>query len=497
MSELYLIIGPDRLTGVLGPLIEQKIRRGYKVQIKSFSSPEDIRKCVLDLSPKCLLLVGDTDVLPGFKLKLDGGEILSDSYFSMRSDADFLPSALTGRLCSSDPEEIKRICGLLLSYPGDLNPRWRRRVVLTGWCPRSPLVPPLDFPAHAGKTDWDLNYMASILDGPSNYFPFNKEKGELSWKDAGYKCLKVIGSYYDVVREFQSDSGAHPTAVGVRMWGTEDSSKKSLINTIEAGALIVRYVGHGGVRSWPNIGIKNASVSETLGVKDVEALKVGARVPLVLSACCNSGKIQNDSLAEVWQRKCKAIGVLAADGLSDIKVFEQMPNYILQQLVGMQNRRIGEAILSGLRQLYEEHPDFGKDEGKVYRYLGDPDTMLAAPEDDGRLECRNFSFSFGPLKGPKKFCGELELRFPGKVRRATVVLGSWGIKASSGVNFSFSDHGIKVFADPENLHMDGGRVKIKCEVPLEGSSPNFEYKGFVTGSVFALMDPVYMGVTDA
>lgn len=400
MSNIYLVITPEELKDAICSLLEQKRVRGYEVVVKPVEefgrppNPEQIREYVLNKKPRFLLLVGDYDKTPGYPLERvytsNGREkrtpYLSDAYFSMQSD-DYYPKIPTGRLSSNNEKELRAICDLLVSYPDDPDPEWKRRVILTGWIPRGP-------ESSGFKTD------------------------------AGYQCIEEIGSYFDAKLEFENRFSSSEMAKTV--WGVRDSTKDSLKNAIEEGTLIVRYLGHGSPTSWGNIGIDDAFKHEAFTIGDIRRLELGEyarvgqqvrenwKVPLVISTTCLTGKIKRaPSFAEAWQKNCKAIGVFAADAISSTYWNDRITQIIFHKIVSFQKKhRIGELLVDAMKSFLDEfgyHDEFTRHTFKMYRYLGDPDTILATPE--ARKATLSETSTNGPALATKR--GQLLLGWVG------------------------------------------------------------------------------------
>lgn len=368
MSVKYLIVTPKVLKDSLLSLVLQKQRRGYNVVIKDVedfggSSPSYIlmREYIRSQQPEMLLLVGDYDKTPGYPLTRSWGQgnqaqsytYYSDVFYTMDDD-QIVPDIPTGRLSTNDPDILRNICHALFAYPNDPSQSWRRRAILTGWTPRGPENP--------------------------------------KWKhDAGYQCIEEIGSYFEPIMEFEYVH-SH-TEVRKTLWGTRDSSEDSLKQAINEGALIIRYLAHGHEYGWANIG-GAYNPRDDIQLTDVRNLRVGRysvggrteenwKLPLVISAACLTGRIERRSFAEEWQIYLKAVGVFAADQESSTYWNDRITQRIFHQIVSQQKKRIGDILISAMKQLYKEcdkNDEFDHHTYRMYRYLGDPDTILATPD---------------------------------------------------------------------------------------------------------------------
>ncbi|RLG43001.1 MAG: hypothetical protein DRN81_07415, partial [Thermoproteota archaeon] len=353
----YIIITRDRFKDSLEKLIDRKRRRGYDVsvvtcehlqdQYQSYNLHSAIRLYVLNqlnecTDRSCLLLVGDRDEVPGYPLvnPRTKKSFDSDFYYSMTTDTTPAPALLTGRISSNDPDNIKEICELLCEYPGDRGRHWLGRVILTGWVPRGP-----------DASEQSLN------------------------DDPGWQCVKEIGDFYEIDKQFEDDFRIIDRLRRC-IWEIDGRTVDTLIQSIEKGAVIVRYNGHGSVSAWGNIGR-----NEAFTVNHVKNLNVGGKTPLVLSMCCLTGDVETaESFAEAWQRNLKAIGVLGFDEPALTKCFDNLTIFIFREIVTHRTRRIGEIIKNAIRRQYVQRPDcYDSTTIKMLRYFGDPDTLLPIP----------------------------------------------------------------------------------------------------------------------
>ena len=129
--------------------------------------------------------------------------------------------------------------------------------------------------------------------------------------DTGIQSLDAIGECYEVIKRYEdvpllATSRNDPQGNGPcrrTFWETEGSTLTTLIASIEAGAAVVSYHGHGNLDRWSNIGC-----NESLSSRVVEGLNIQEGSPLVLSIACNTGQVEQDqSFAETWQSGNKCV----------------------------------------------------------------------------------------------------------------------------------------------------------------------------------------------
>lgn len=352
MATRYRIYTTRALERSIDPLVTQKQNKGYAVELRfvddlAHPKHETIRAQVLRDRPDYLLLVGDCDRVPGYPLKdlhvSPPRPFDSDVYYST-PDNSHIPTIPTGRISSNEPATVRRVCETLVAYPADSSPKWRQTVVLTGWTPTDPADP--------------------VYPG-----------------DAAVQCLQEAGHYLTSWFEFEKSGSDNRQ----RRWGAEDSSKASLISAISRGAAVVRYLGHGTPdTAWTSIGDR-----EAFRPSDVDSVQTGSRLPLIISAACYPGDLHaSPSLAERWQETCKAIGVWAADTESMVYFNDRVTPPIFHQIVTVQERCVGRILLGALQRMTSytaglataDEREFFQKTFLMYRYLGDPDTMLAIPK---------------------------------------------------------------------------------------------------------------------
>ncbi len=348
MSKVYWIYTTRALRNSLNLLIQQKQNKGYTVKlwfIEDIADPKhkNIRNQVLGDRPDFLLLVGDQNEVPGYPLEdrhvHPPKQFDSDSYYSTPTNS-YIPRIPTGRISSNNPGIVSRICRTLISYPADSSREWRQRVVLTGWIPHDPRDPEYKH-------------------------------------DAAVQCLQEAGHYFSSHFEFEKSGNTRQR----NRWGANNSSKQSLINTINHGASLVRYLGHGWEQGWGNIGD-----NEDFRNSDLTNIHVDTRLPLVISATCLTGNLDSSpSLAEKWQETCKAIGVWSSDIVSDVYFNDRITQAIFHEIVTKQERCVGQIFLKALDRMRSHTSnapsrEFFRKTCLMFHYLGDPDTTLAIPK---------------------------------------------------------------------------------------------------------------------
>ncbi len=416
MGENYFIITTDRLKDSLAEFAATKRSKGYSVQLltcdqvraagpgtDTFSdSLRQFLRRQIDKSgaagPGFLLLVGDYDSIPGYPLAWGDLHYESDSYYSIFEDSQVVPLLATGRISTNDADEVENICEMLMNYPHQEMDECLKKIIMTGFIPRG-------------------------LDATDCYY----------WEDAGWQCLKEIDlSHYKAVLRLENDRDIIGQEGGVlgdgddrrEIWRVAGTDKADLSRSIDEGAFIVRYLGHGIDHAWINAGKKDTlsadpPVNESFNIPDIENLNNNLKLPFVISAACNTGDITPFvSFAEKWQRDLKAVGIFAADEPTKSAWNDKITQRILNRIFCSYDRRAGIILNNAMMDLYNDftgtgiiNESFLIQMPRIYRYFGDPDTGLPVQRRNFfRVIFKNILYSFARLFGcnPMKFMDCLE-----------------------------------------------------------------------------------------
>lgn len=265
--------------------------------------------------PRNYLGLGDFDFLPT-KL-IDAGllETASDDWFA-DFDADGVPELSVGRISARTPEEIAAQVAKIVAYKqasalGGSNGDWSRQVVL----------------------------VADRNDG----FDFEAASNQLA----------------DL-------TPASLSAVTIYRGQTNDATARSqVLQSLNAGSLLLNYLGHGSVELWRG---------DLLTSADPAALTNGTRLPLIISMNCLNGyfdDIYTESLAEALMKAPGggAVGVWASSGLTEAQLQLTMNQELFAQLF-YYSQTVGEAILRAKRSISD------REVRKPWIFFGDPTIRL-------------------------------------------------------------------------------------------------------------------------
>lgn len=209
----YLIITPDAFYNDIQPLATWKRTKGLNVQVTKLSAisaaptaaqiRDYIKKAYEDHDVDFVLLVGDTNTMPGYNYTGSSGTI-TDYYYTLVSGSDYLPDLALGRFSGRTSAEIASLVTKTVKY--EQTPTagsWKRRAVC-------------------------------ISD--SGYFQ----------DTSNYNYANLVANGFTVDKIYASLGNATVTNVA---------------NAINNGRLLVSYRGHGFQTGWSTSGFSNANVN--------------------------------------------------------------------------------------------------------------------------------------------------------------------------------------------------------------------------------------------
>lgn len=279
------------------------------------------------------------------------GETASDSRLVAFSDTtgNVMPFMAIGRLPANRPEEASAMASKILSNeqappPGD----WRTRVTF---------VADNDFEAD-GTPDQVGNfwyYSDSIASVPY-YMP------------PPFVPTRI---YYN-----PCDPAIRPECAYTPK-NTLAEVKNAITTTMNAGAIMVSYVGHGAIHFWSH----NTLTNGTIGT-----LENGDKTPFFLEMTCYTGFFQhpsagNDALGEVNVRADGrgALATLAASGLGTTEGHDLLERGFFDAVMRQGYREIGLGVLAAKAYLLLNSGSEFTDIVDTFLILGDPASRLAMP----------------------------------------------------------------------------------------------------------------------
>jgi len=152
-----------------------------------------------------------------------------------------------------------------------------------------------------------------------------------------------------------------------RSQGDDETTRTRIINSINAGKLLVNYVGHGSVELWRG---------GVLSSDDAATLANGARLPFFIAMTCLNGYFHDpyptESLVEslLKSKGGGAIAVWASSGLTEPEGQSLMNKSLIPLLFDGTSRTLGEATMEAKSATKD------MDVRRTWILFGDPTTRL-------------------------------------------------------------------------------------------------------------------------
>ena len=377
----YLIVSHPSLIDAIGPLAEFHRRNGLKVAVidvnqvydqfnDGISHPVAIKNLIdyarahWAVKPRYVLLVGtasfdiresgkattmqpadfdprtgvsfskrtDTlanpssrNLIPTWQYPSDGGQSASDNRFVATSEMNHHPALAIGRLPVVSAEEVAAIVRKTINYASasDVG-SWRRRVM---------------FIANENKSFQDSSDQIA------------QDLGAL-----GFASEKVYGNQAEV------DNLAHQAAIN---------------EGLNKGELLVHFIGHGGRLIWRTGPPDVKKNHDLFTLADVNNLRNGMRLPMVLSMTCFSAPFDNPSEDSIGERFLLepdkgAVAVFAASWTNAPSA--AFSRKLVTELI-KPGPTLGDAIVAAKKEVNDVTLV------EMYTLLGDPALVLERPRE--------------------------------------------------------------------------------------------------------------------
>jgi len=144
-------------------------------------------------------------------------------------------------------------------------------------------------------------------------------------------------------------------------------TRKAILGSLDRGASLMSYVGHGGIALWAS--------ENVFGSSDLESLSLQARQPILMTMNCLNGYFHFpyfDALGEAFL-KAEGKGAIAAFSPSGLSLNAPAHLYhqaLMKELTSGRHARLGDAVL-GAQRTYAESGAF-PELLAIYHLLGDP-----------------------------------------------------------------------------------------------------------------------------
>ena len=341
-----VIIAHSSLMSALTPLKQFREGQGRSVAIidvediyDEFSfgnkTPEAIKDFLLTAhtywsgKPRFLLLTGDATVDPrdylGYGLSdlvptnlVDGvySEAASDDLFA-DFNGDGLPEMAVGRIPAGTSDEVHTVVSKIIGYELAAADPWTKKAVVV--------------------SDHD----------PDDVIDFEGDSDEIAAMIAPYMTPPVKKVYR---RDYASDALA----------------SQDLLNSINAGALIVNYMGHGSEDTWGG---------NILVASNADSLTNGLKLPFFMNMTCWNGLFASPYVVSLGEALLKAgnggaIAVWASSGLTDPDPQHVMNRQMITLLFNGTRPTLGEAAVQAKAATTD------MDVRRTWILIGDPLTRL-------------------------------------------------------------------------------------------------------------------------
>jgi hypothetical protein len=220
----------------------------------------------------------------------------------------------------------------------------------------------------------------TVIDKTIAYEQMSLEETAGSWQDR--VVLVADEDEVDFEERTEEIAGLLPQRYDARKlylrdYGDPQDLTTDLVDEINDGALIVNYVGHGGIELWANKDILNNG--------DIQALQNENRLPLVVSATClNSYYLHPfpyEAMAESFLMNASggAVAAWSSTGMGDSGGQAALDRGLLQALFEEENIILGSAVHQSKVSLYQQSGDRYRDLLQTYTLFGDPALKLKIP----------------------------------------------------------------------------------------------------------------------
>ncbi|MFA6448800.1 MAG: C25 family cysteine peptidase [bacterium] len=475
----YIVVTPKQFMEDLKPLLEKRAADGLRVaavtpeQIyKDFdrwpAGPKAIREFVRyayfnwkQPGPRFLLLNGDINVyekydpagvmVPTFMVKMTGGDGASDNPYG-DVNGDEIPEIAVGRFPTDNAEQLKAMVSKVIAYETTAPPGpWRRRI--TGF-------------ASTG----DFGLFDSTLEEITRRIMKNNF-------DPAFDMSMTYGGSY------------------LPYFMLPDEFGKKVIERFNEGALIMTYIGHGGVTGLSNVCWKD-KCSDIMETEDITKIDSGGKNSFFFSTCCLTGKfnITTECIAEEMMKlPLGPVGVFAASKDSSPYSNALLSKDYLYFLVKNRPVTIGEGLLNvkrGLIKRFDEDRKSldkqyklvesresivrdGYDHVYMYNYFGDPATRIAYPEQNITIAAPAKAKAGDTIEvsvqAKEKKAGKLLVTlecFPTEVIHEVVSIdGLTGEKLAAAVKKNYAAANDKTAARVETMLGADGAAGVKIKIP--------------------------------
>lgn len=385
---------------------------------------------------------GNPNLLPTYQspysLNEEGtGSFVTDDFFGLLDDDEGeyfgdLDIGI-GRLPAKNESEAQILVNKIKSYTSNTyNREWKKNIVFV-----------------ADDEDNNIhNYQA-------DYMAENLEKNH-----AQYDIRKI---YLDQYQQQNSAAGS-----------TYPGAKSEILQSIDRGASIINYVGHGGMRFF--------SDERVLTISDIDELKNGERLPIFITASCDIGRFDHYDLSKDESKDSPAERLLLNKNGGAVALFttsrtvlsnenfnlnKNIYKYILDPICEGHPNRLGDVIKNAKRETADKNM-------LNFILLGDPALQLEYPKlsiEITKVNGEDFNNFSDTLKALGTY--EIECRISGgSDLGGTAFVTLWDKRSTeSTLNndghgpFEYQNYRTKIFSGQSTV--SNGVFKFKFLIPKD------------------------------
>lgn len=346
-----LVISHPAFTTNVQPLVDWKNQKGIKTTLVSSAVTGTTSTAIktyiqtfyaADPNLMYVLLIGDHEQVNSHNNGVAGSEIKwGDTYYGFLAGADHYPELMVGRFSSSSATDINTMVNRTLEYE------------------KNPL-----------QGSW---YSMGIGIGSNEGYGIGDDN-EPDWLHMRNIGTKLLASGYSDYHEFYDSSHGGSDAPG-------DPNATMVTNTVNAGASIFLYCGHGS---------QNTCVTSNFSTSNISASTNYGKYPFSIQVACNNGTfIGGTCFSEAFVRAAGTgtlgpKGAIASVGSSILMAWaepmqteDEIGDILSGQYANNKKYTIGGLFYNGQMSMLDDYPTAtGKEVMETWVMFGDPSCLF-------------------------------------------------------------------------------------------------------------------------
>jgi hypothetical protein len=293
--------------------------------------------------------LGTVNYVPGYLIYTEHlGETVTDDWYGRVSGEDALCDLSIGRLPAGSAAQAEAMVAKIVAYESALNTKsWQKRTI---------------FAADNQEENWEGIFEVMAEEGIARQAAGMAEPQRFYLQEYENELLSVSDLTTD------------------------------LLNSINAGALMLHYSGHANVNIWGTEKILDNSNSGGSPRQDVSLLANEGAYPFVVGMACLSGYFIYPALgaysAESWVSLAEgflrpqtqgAVAALMPSGMTEVNGQRVLSNALMDAIFSEDRRRLGDAVAAAKQALLANAADGYQEVADTFILFGDPATELKVP----------------------------------------------------------------------------------------------------------------------